>query len=63
MYLSVLSALLQLFRKFSEFDFSPYHEQLLSAFVWPQLRQLSAQNLHSPTPLLKLLSVWTTQSQ
>jgi hypothetical protein len=53
----------QCYGKFTEFDFSPYQEEVFSALVWPQVTKLPQECIQNPTPLMKLLLTWTQHQQ
>lgn len=48
------------FEQFAEFSWSEgYRKTVMDVFVWPHLKKLSLDSIHTPTPLLKLVLQWT----
>lgn len=49
-------------RFFEQFDSYPWTcneiDAVFNVFVWPWIRNISVENVHSPTPLLKLILSW-----
>ena len=49
----------QCFDSFILFDFTPYDEEIFASLVWPQLPRLPQECIQAPTPLMKLIAIWT----
>jgi U3 small nucleolar RNA-associated protein 20 len=55
----VVTRLIECFKTFTTYDFSPFDDRIFESIVWPQLLKLPHESIQHPTPLMKLLITWS----
>ncbi|CAI8031672.1 Small subunit processome component 20 homolog [Geodia barretti] len=55
----VVVRLIECFKTFTNYDFSPFEDKIFGTIVWPQLVRLPSESIQHPTPLMRLLSAWS----
>lgn len=56
-----INCVAECFTRYPDFDFTPFEPDILTATVLPQILKLPNECVQNPTPLLKLMSVWSKQ--